>query len=81
MPSIEGQEERAVTMEDGLAEMHAQRSVLGLVTGSGGPPGGGSRNTKNEDLTPEPAAIRDLPPVMATATCQWASPRGEPRLV
>jgi len=31
----------------------AQRPVQGLVTRSGGQPWGGSRNTKNEDLTPE----------------------------
>jgi len=37
---IEGQKEGAMTMEDGLAEMHgggAQRLVQGLVTKSGGP--------------------------------------------
>jgi len=38
MPSIEGQKEGAVTMEDGFAEMHAQRPVQGLVTRLGGPP-------------------------------------------
>jgi len=32
MPSIEGQKKGAVIMENGLAERHAQRSVLGLVT-------------------------------------------------
>ena len=52
MRSIEGQKEGAVTMEDGLAEMHAQRPVQGLVTRSGGRLRGGSRNTKNEDLSP-----------------------------
>jgi len=52
MRSIEGQKEGAVTMEDGLAEMHAQRPVLDLVTKSGGWLRGGSRNTKNEDLSP-----------------------------
>ena len=53
MRSIEGQKEGAMTMEDGLAEMHAQRPVQGLATKSGGQPWGGSRNTKNEDLTPK----------------------------
>jgi len=53
MSLVEGQKEGAVTMEDGLAEIHAQRPVQGLVTKSGGQPWGGSRNTKNEDLTPE----------------------------
>ena len=52
MRSIEGQKEGAVTMENGPAEMYAQRPVQGLVTKLGGPPGNGSRNTKNEDLTP-----------------------------
>ena len=50
MRSIEGQKEGAVTMGNGLAEMHAQRPVQDLVTNLVGPPGGGSRNTKNEDL-------------------------------
>ena len=51
MRSIEGQKEGAVTMENGPAEMYAQRPVLGLVTRSGGPPWNRSRNAKNEDLT------------------------------
>ena len=38
MRSIEGPKEGAVIMEKGHAEMHTQRSVPGLVTGSGGPP-------------------------------------------
>ena len=50
MRLIEGQKEGAVIMENGLAEMHAQRSARGVVTKPGGPPGGGSRNAKNEDL-------------------------------
>jgi len=50
MRSIEGQKEGVVTMENGLAEMHAQRPVLGVVIKPGGLPGGGSRNAKNEDL-------------------------------
>jgi len=54
MPSVKGQKEGAVIMENGLAEMRAQRPVQGLVIKSGGPPRDGSRNTKNEDLTPEP---------------------------
>ena len=37
MTSIEGQKEGAVIMENGHAEMHAQRSVLSLVTRLGGP--------------------------------------------
>jgi len=37
MRLIEGQKEGAVIMENGLAEMHAQRPVQGLVTRSGGP--------------------------------------------
>jgi len=57
MSSIEGQKEGAVIMENGLAERYAQRPVQGLVTKSGGPPRGGSRNTKNEDLPPEPAVF------------------------
>ncbi|RLG19541.1 hypothetical protein DRN74_06675 [Candidatus Micrarchaeota archaeon] len=53
MRSIEGQKEGAVTMENGPAEMYAQRPVQGLVTKLGGPPRNGSRNTKNEDLPPK----------------------------
>ena len=51
MHLIEGRKEGAVTMENGPAEMYAQRPVLGLVTKLGGPLWGGSRNTKNEDLS------------------------------
>jgi len=38
----------------------AQRPVQGLVTRSGGQPRGGSRNTKNKDLTPEARGSRGL---------------------
>jgi len=62
MSSIEGQKEGAVTMENGLAERHAQWPVLGLVTRLGGPPGGGSQDTKSEDLLLDvvPAPSADL---------------------
>ena len=58
----EGQKEGAVIMENGLAEMHAQRPVLGLVTRLGGRLGGGSRDTKSEDLPLDvvPAPSADL---------------------
>jgi len=39
MTSIEGQKDGAVTMEDGLAEMHAQGPARGIVTKSGERPG------------------------------------------
>ena len=40
MCSIEGPKEGAVIMENGHAEMHTQRSVLGLVITPRGSPGG-----------------------------------------
>ena len=44
--------------KNGLAEMRAQRSVLGLVTNSGGPPGGESRNARDGDLSSPPNKAR-----------------------
>ena len=46
MRSIEGRKEGAVTMGNGLAEMHAQRPVQNLVTRSGGRQGGGSETPR-----------------------------------
>ena len=59
MTPVKGQKEGAVTMRNGLAEVYAQWPVLGLVTGSGGPLWGESRDTKNEDLSPK--AVCRLP--------------------
>jgi len=57
-------------MENGLAGMHAQRSVQDLVTGSGGPPGGGSRNTKNEDLRSLPNKVQATLQRLPTSTLE-----------
>ena len=59
MNLIEGQKEGAVSMEkNGLAEMRAQWSVQGLVTNSGGPPGGESRNARDGDLSSPPNKVQ-----------------------
>ena len=50
MTSVEGQKARIVTIKNGFAEMHAQQLARGVVTKSGGPPGGGSRNARDEEL-------------------------------